>query len=83
MQAALKAQINQTDRNDARGIAQMARAGLYRPVHVKTLAVIVLAIRLRRKRHRRRAGAAFIIIAIAVLYFVRYPPCHASIGLAC
>ena len=37
MRAALKAQINKTDRNDARGIAQMMRAGLYRPVHVKTL----------------------------------------------
>ena len=33
----LKAQINKTDRNDARGIAQMMRVGLYRPVHVKTL----------------------------------------------
>src|SRR5262249_15776451 len=32
-----RAQINKTDRNDARGIAQMMRAGLYRPVHVKTL----------------------------------------------
>ena len=31
MQAVLKAQINKTDRNDARGIAQMGR-GLYRPV---------------------------------------------------
>ena len=28
MQAALKAQINKTDRNDARGIAQMMRATL-------------------------------------------------------
>ena len=37
MRAILKAQINKTDRNDARGIAQMMRAGLYRPVHVKTL----------------------------------------------
>src|SRR6201981_473223 len=37
MQAVLKAQINKTDRNDARGIAQMMRAGLYRPVHVKTI----------------------------------------------
>jgi transposase len=37
MRAALNAQINKTDRNDARGIAQMMRAGLYRPVHVKTL----------------------------------------------
>src|SRR5690349_10521536 len=26
-----------TDRNDARGIAQMMRVGMYRPVHVKTL----------------------------------------------
>jgi transposase len=30
MQAVLKAQINKTDRNDARGIAQMMRVGLYR-----------------------------------------------------
>ena len=37
MQAVLKAQINKTDRNDARGIAQMMRVGVYRPVHVKTL----------------------------------------------
>ena len=29
--------VNKTDRNDARGIAQMMRVGLYRPVHVKTL----------------------------------------------
>jgi len=35
--AVLKAQINKTDRNDARGIAQMMRVELYRPVHVKTL----------------------------------------------
>jgi len=37
MRAVLKAQINKTDRNDARGIAQMIRVGLYRRVHVKTL----------------------------------------------
>src|SRR5437899_4000167 len=37
MKAVLQAQINKTDRNDARGMAQMMRAGLYRPVHVKTL----------------------------------------------
>ena len=37
MRAVLKARINKTDRNDARGIAQMIRVGLYRPVHVKTL----------------------------------------------
>jgi transposase len=37
MRAVLKPQINKTDRNDARGIAQMMRVGLYRPVHEKTL----------------------------------------------
>ena len=37
MRAMLKVQINKTDRNDARGVAQMMRVGLYRPVHVKTL----------------------------------------------
>jgi transposase len=38
MKAALSAQRNKSDRNDARGIAHMIRVGLYRPVHVKTLA---------------------------------------------
>ena len=36
MHAALSARINKTDRNDARGIAQMMRVGLFKPVHVKT-----------------------------------------------
>ena len=35
--AYLSAQVNKTDRNDARGIAQMMRVNLFRPVHVKTL----------------------------------------------
>ena len=34
--AALKAQRNKTDRNDARGIAQIMRTGWYRAVHVKS-----------------------------------------------
>lgn len=36
MKAALSAQLNKTDRHDARGIAQMMRVGLYKSVHVKT-----------------------------------------------
>lgn len=36
MQAALSAMHNKTDRNDARGIAQMMRTGWYRKVHVKS-----------------------------------------------
>jgi transposase len=35
--AFLKAQVNKSDRTDARGIAQMMRVNLFRPVHVKTL----------------------------------------------
>lgn len=36
LKAALSGAINKTDRNDARGIAQVARIGLYRSVHVKS-----------------------------------------------
>lgn len=35
--AMLKAMINKTDRNDARGIAQMMRTGWFREVHVKSV----------------------------------------------
>jgi transposase len=38
VKAFLKAQPNKTDRNDARGIAQMMRLGWFRPVHCKSLA---------------------------------------------
>src|SRR5512136_2205821 len=51
MRAVLKAQINKTDRNDARGIAQMMRAGLYRPVHVKTLRSQKLRMLLTHRKH--------------------------------
>jgi transposase len=36
--AFLKAQVNKTDRSDARGMGQMMRVNLFRPVHVKTFA---------------------------------------------
>jgi transposase len=51
MRAVLKAQINKTDRNDARGMAQMMRAGLYRPVHVKTLRSQKLRMLLTHRKH--------------------------------
>lgn len=35
--AALKMQINKTDQNDAKGLAQIVRTGWYRSVHVKSL----------------------------------------------
>src|SRR5262245_65350057 len=55
MKAALKAQINKTDRNDARGIAQMMRVGLYRPVHVKTLRSQKLRVLLTHRTSTRGA----------------------------
>lgn len=37
MKAVVKAgQVNESDRHDARGIAQMIRVGRYKPVHAKT-----------------------------------------------
>ncbi len=50
MQAVLTTQINKTDRNDARGIARMMRAGLYRPVHVKTIRSQKLRMLLRHRK---------------------------------
>jgi transposase len=32
----LKAKLNKTDRNDARGIAELMRTGIYKAVHIKT-----------------------------------------------
>jgi transposase len=37
VKAALKAMTVKTDRNDARGMAQLMRIGFFRPVHAKAL----------------------------------------------
>jgi transposase len=58
MRAVLKAQVNKTDRNDARGIAQMMRAGLYRPVHVKTLRSQKLRMLLTHRKLLQSKGIA-------------------------
>ena len=59
MQAVLKAQINKTDRNDARGMAQMMRAGLYRPVHVKTIRSQKLRMLLTHRKLLQSKAIAF------------------------
>ena len=60
MRAMLKAQIHKTDRNDARGLAQMMRVGLSRPVHVKTLRSQKLRMLLtHRKRLQSKAISRF------------------------
>jgi len=37
VRAAMSAMVMKTDRNDARGMAQLLRSGWFRPVHVKTI----------------------------------------------
>ena len=65
--AAMGAMPNKTDRNDARGIAQIMRTGWYRAVHVKTPVLPHLASSADRatdgdqqttRRRERRAGTA-------------------------
>ena len=63
MRAALKAQINKTDRNDARGMAQMMRVGLYRPVHVKTLRSQKLRMLLTHRKLLQSAGSSSVPFA--------------------
>src|SRR5262245_38105700 len=62
MRAVLRAQINKTDRNDARGIAQMMRAGLYRPVPVKMLSGQQLRMLLTHRKLLQTMGIAIKII---------------------
>ena len=61
MKAALVAQLNKTDRHDARGIAHMMRVGLFKPVHVKTpssqrLRTVLTARQLLRNKLQDRLG---------------------------
>src|SRR6516162_1743670 len=58
MRAVLKARINKTDRNDARGMAQMMGVGLYRPVHVKTLRSQKLRVLLTHRKLLQSKAAA-------------------------
>ena len=58
MRAVLQAQINKTDRNDARGIAQMMRVRLYRPVHGKTLRSQKLRMLLTHRKLLQSKGIA-------------------------
>jgi len=53
----LKARLNKTDRNDAKGIAELMRVGIYRAVHIKTResqeAKLLLTTRRMLKRKQR------------------------------
>jgi transposase len=54
VKAALKAQRNKTDRNDARGLAQMMRTGWFKTVHVKSEASYRLRLLIANRRNLKR-----------------------------
>src|SRR5262245_46083312 len=66
---------HKTDRNDARGLAQLARTGFFKPVHVKSLpAHAVRALILARKKLvGQRVTLENQILGLAVVFGVRLP----------
>ncbi|WP_419906477.1 IS110 family transposase [Hoeflea sp.] len=52
--SALKAQRNKTDRNDARGLAQILRTGWFRPVHIKSDESYRMRLLLTARRNMKR-----------------------------
>ncbi|HEY3798379.1 MAG TPA: IS110 family transposase [Caulobacteraceae bacterium] len=63
----LKARRNKTDRNDARGIAEIMRAGVYKAVHIKTKASQEAKLVLTARSHLRRKGRDIDNLARAIL----------------
>jgi transposase len=66
---------HKTDRNDARGLAQLARTGFFKPVHVKSLSAhavraLILA---RKKLVGQRVTLENQIRGLAVVFGVRLP----------
>ena len=66
---------HKTDRNDARGLAQLARTGFFKPVHVKSLpAHAVRALILARKKLvGQRVTLENQIRGLAIVFGVRLP----------
>lgn len=54
VRSVLKAQRNKTDKNDARGLAQMMRTGWFREVHVKSEESYRLRLLLTHRRDLKR-----------------------------
>jgi transposase len=56
MRVSLSTMRNKTDRNDARGIAQMMRLGWHRAVHVKNIEMQKMRTLLANRKQWRKAG---------------------------
>jgi transposase len=66
---------HKTDRNDARGLAHLARTGFFKPVHVKSLPAHAIRslIRARKKLVGQRVTLENQIRGLAVVFGVRLP----------
>jgi transposase len=66
---------HKTDRNDARGLAQLARTGFFKPVHVKSLAAhaVRALIIARKKLVGQRVTLENQIRGLAVVFGIRLP----------
>lgn len=66
---------HKTDRNDARGLAQLSRTGFYKPVHVKSLPshAVRALIMARKKLVGQRITLENQIRGLAVVFGVRLP----------
>jgi len=66
---------HKTDRNDARGLAHLARTGFFKPVHVKSLRAHALRslISARKKLVGQRVTLENQIRGLAVVFGVRLP----------
>lgn len=67
---------HKTDRNDARGLAQLARTGFFKPVHVKSLPAhaVRALISARKKLVGQRVMIENQVRGLAVVFGVRLPP---------
>ena len=54
----LEAQRNKTDKNDARGLAQLVRSGWFKPVHAKSDAANRMKLLLAHRRTLKRASCS-------------------------
>src|ERR1700704_5262027 len=75
---------HKTDRNDARGLAHLARTGFYKPVHVKSLSAhaIRALIIARKKLVGQRVTLENQIRGLAVVFGVRLPRSLSSAFIA-
>ena len=76
---------HKTDRNDARGLAHLARTGFFKPVHVKSLQAHAIRslIIARKKLVGQRVTLENQIRGLAVVFGIRLPRVHLHSAIHC